>query len=459
MKSNCNKHNITLNLKLASLILLLALFSCTKEKTADLKGLLSTVPSSAAGVVGINLESLIEDAGCKLRNNQIITGEVVNQLMEKVSPGDRKNIDLLVNGETGINLECAVIFIDSNRTFVTFSLYDVAKFTNFIESQTSNQFEEAGSGVKVCGNVAVKGAQGWVCLSSDKRIDADAIAGYAGLNESRSYLTKDMAKSILESKTEITGWCVLNVMLRNALSRSEMSIMTIASGLLFEDAESLWFTIDFKNGELEFLCKMLNDKGKPSKYLLPVEKINQKAIQDLGGNYDALIAFVITPKLIDKISKLGTTFGGSLLEDFKDNLKNIDGTVAVGVKFTENGEPILNGVVSTKGKISDPLRNLLAEIRLSPKVEENYLRFSNGSIQGTTPAVELGEMLKGSWIGIAADVNAEGNLLFHGYKVPSDLKNVSLRLMPNNGSLELLFSLTSTDTKQNILLTLLQSGL
>lgn len=449
---------ITCKLKLATfLVLLFTLFSCSKEKTSDLSGLLSTVPSSAAGVVGIDIKAIIEDAGCKVDNNQIITGDLAKQLIGKASVTDKKYIDLLITGSTGINLDCAVVFIDSNRTFLTFSLYDVAKFISFIESQTSNTFEEVSSGVKVCGNVAVNGAQGWICLSNGKRIDPEAIVGYASLNESRSFLTTDISKSLITSKSSITGWCVLDVLLQNALSRSQMSMATIASGLLFEDGESVRFSIDFRNGEMELEGMILNDKGKPAKYLLPADKIDQKVIRDLGGNCDALIAFTVTPKLIDKIGKLGSTFGGSLFGDLKETLKNVDGTVAVGLKFSAEGQPIVNGIVTTKGKVSEDLRNLITTGLAPVREDENYLRFSNGDPGGVTTVSELGEMLKGSWLGIASDMNAEYNLFFDGYKIPSSLKSASVRLIPQDGSLELIFNLTSPEKTENILLTLLET--
>lgn len=438
------------------MVLIFTLFSCSKDKTADMSGLLSTVPSSAAGVVGIHFESLIKDAGSKLENNKIIPGDLLKNIIEKASTTDRKDIDILINGETGINLDCAVIFIDSNRTYITFSLYDVDKFISFIETQASAKFEEI-SGVKVCGRVAIKGAQAWACLSNGKRIDPDAIAGYASLNESRSFLSTDISKSLIDSKSDVTGWCVLDVILQNTLSRGEMSMATIASGLLFEDAESVKFTLDFKEGEMEFDCMVLNEKCRPAKYLLPADKINKKTIQELGGNCDALIAFTITPKLIEKIGKMGSTLGGSLFGDFKDLFKNVDGTVAVSLKFTAEGKPVVNGIVSTKGKVSEELRHQITELLAPVREDENFLRFSNGAPQGEIPVAELGEMLSGSWLGLACDMNARYNLFFDGYKIPTTLNNASIRFRPNEGSLEFLFNMTSTDKKQNILLTLMET--
>ncbi|MCH5232039.1 MAG: hypothetical protein J1E78_00265 [Muribaculaceae bacterium] len=436
-------------------ILLTFATSCKKESGADLSGLLRTIPSSAAGVVGIQLQKIIEDAGCTVKGNEIIPGKEVSSLLDKTSSSDQETARLIFNGSTGIKPDCAVIFIDGTRTFLTFFLYDVNKFIEAVEKDTSGSFSDEGSGVKVCENIALKGNQAWICLSNGKSIDPEAIAGYASLSESRSFLKSDLAETILNAKNDISGWCMLNEMLQNSLSRSEMSMATIASGLLFDDAESVQFSIDFKDGDMEMSGRILNDKGKPSKFLLPTEKVDLKVLQSIGGDCDMLLAFTLTPKLIDKFEKLGSVLGGSLFGDFKDTFKNIDGTVGVALSNL-NGDPKINGVISTKGKASDELIGLITTGLAPVKVDGNQLRFSNGTSTGNASVADLSEMLKGCWFGVAFDMSGDINPIT-GKQIPDSMKSASVRLFPRDGSLELIFNLKSNQPKQNILLTLLNS--
>ena len=217
-----------------------------------MSGLLKTVPSSAAGVVGIHLKSLAEDAGCKVNDNEIKPGKEVLALMEKMSDNEKGQLLNLLNGGAGIQPDAAVVFFDANRTFLTLSLYDVVKFKDFVKKDKMDDFSDEGSGVQVCNNIAIKGNQAWICLSSTKRIDPDAIAAYASLSESQSFLNTDMSKIILEEDADIVGWSKFNNILSNLMSRSERTKAAMAAGLLFEDVDAVSFEIDFEKGELEF---------------------------------------------------------------------------------------------------------------------------------------------------------------------------------------------------------------
>ena len=54
-----------------------ALQSCDNKKSADVSDLLSTVPSSAATVIGLDLRTMLEKAGCKVEGSTITPGKEV----------------------------------------------------------------------------------------------------------------------------------------------------------------------------------------------------------------------------------------------------------------------------------------------------------------------------------------------------------------------------------------------
>lgn len=306
----------------------------------------------------------------------------------------------------------------------------------------------------VCENIAVKGNQAWICLSSAKRIDPDAIIGYSGLSKSQSFLNTDMAKVILESENDIVGWGNFNTVMSNILTRQNMSILSIASGFLFEDVDALQFTMDFKKGEMEASAFFLDENGDPAKYLLPAEKINGKALKELGGSCDMLVAFTITPKLVQKIEKLGTALGGGFFGDLKEVLKNIDGTVAFA---TSSGNSDYNGLLTTSGPVSDDLKRLFSQNDIPTKEDGDYLRFSKGNVTGGITLDDCAALLKGYTIGLVADFQGMKKAATDYASLPSSMSTVVVGFAPESGSLKLNLELKTADEKENFLLSAIKA--
>ena len=278
-------------------VVMLGLNSCKKE-TVDVTQLLSTVPSSAAGVVVLNLEDMLKDAGCKIKDHVVTPSPEVLRLIEQASSQDKKQFMMMLDGEGGIEPKGAVIFYDANRVYLTFALYDVKKFCDFVEKNNDAKFSESASGVKVNGNVAVKGAQAWVNIGTNRNIDADAIAAYSSLGTSQSFLVTPNGEKLLVEEDDIRGWAMINTFVNEMLSRSDRSMFTLGLGFLFEDAESVRFKVDFDKGEMESEAIVLNDKGKPAKYLLPTDKVDVSTLKSLGENCEVMMAFTLNSKLI-----------------------------------------------------------------------------------------------------------------------------------------------------------------
>ena len=435
-------------------VLMLSLNSCKKE-TVDVSQLLTTVPSSAAGVVVLNVEGLLEDAGCKIKDHVVTPSPEVANLLGKSSSQNKEDFLMLFNGETGIEPKGAVIFYDANRAFLTFALYDVNKFCEFTEKKTGNTFTEETNGVKLCGNTAVKGAQAWVCLTSGKRIDTDAIASYSTLKDSQSFLVTPMGEKLLVEEDDIRGWAMINTFAQEMLSRSDRSMFTLGLGFLFNDAESVRFKVDFEKGELESEVYVLNDKGKPAKYLLPSDKIDVATLKTLGTTCDALMAFSLNSKLVKKFEQLGAAFGGAIFGDLNDTFKNIDGTI--GIITGADSMESLRGVITAKGEVSQSLKDLISN-QLGPvSLDGKYLYFSKGEVQGDLDVAECAEKLKGSCLGIVLDASGIKSTGYDQNSIPG-FKNLVLKFKPEGGGLEIEFEISSTDPNENALLTILKNS-
>ena len=435
-------------------VVVMFLNSCKKE-TVDVTDLLTTVPSSAAGVVVFNMEGMLEDAGCKIKDHVVKPSPEVKKLIEKTQKGTQKDLMVLFDGETGIEPKGAVVFYDSNRAFLTFALYDVDKFCQYIENKSGGKFSEEGSGVKVNGNVAVKGSQAWVCLSVGKRLDADAIASYSSLASSQSFLVSAMGEKLLVEEDDIRGWAMINTFANEMLSRADRSMFTLGLGFLFEDAESVYFKTDFKKGEMEAEVLVLNDKYKPAKYQLPSEKIDVNTLKTLGETCDVMMAFTVNSKLIKKFEQVGTALGGSLFGDLGDMFKNVDGTIGLVSSGSGIGESI-KGVVTTKGEVSKTLKDLISN-QIAPVSEDGkYLRFSKGDVKGNLNVSECADELKGSCLGMVFDASGY-NSIDYMESAPKAFKSLVLKFKPESGGLELELEINTTEPNENALLTLLRT--
>lgn len=434
-------------------LLLLIATGCKKD-TVDMTDLLKTVPSSTSGVVVLNLESLLENAGCKVKDHEIIPGKEVKALLEKASTTDKKDFALLFDGSTGIEPKGAVAFYDSNRMFLTVALHDVDKFCKFVESQTQSTFTDEGEGVRVCRAVAVKGAQAWVCLTPNKPIDPDAIAGYANLSVAQSFIVSDMGEKLLVEENDIRGWMLIDTFMQQMLDRSQRGVMTMTSSVLFDNAASMEFKVDFEKGELEAEAVVLNDKGKPAKYQLPSDKVDVATLKTLGETCDAMMAFTVNSKLIKKLEKIGNALGGALFGDLGEVFQNMDGTVGLTTSGSGIGNSV-NGVITTKGELSKTMRDMVSEYMGPISIDGKLVRFTKGDVKGNLQVAECAEELKGCCLGMVWDSESFSNLGY-GRMAPKGFSCYVLKFEPESGGLEMKFEAKTKDPSQNALLALFE---
>ena len=434
-------------------VALLGLNSCKKD-SIDSTELLKSVPSSAAGVVVFNLESLLSDAGCKVKDHNVKTGPEIEALINKATGSEQKDLMMLFDGSTGIEPKTAVVFYDAGRTYLTFALYDVKKFCDFIENKNGFKFSDE-NGVKEGRNIAVKGSQAWVCISSGTGLDSTAISSYSELSPSQSFLVTPMGEKLLVEEDDIRGWALIKTFLNEMLSRGDRSMATLGLGFLFEDPEAVEFKADFESGEIEFEAKVLNSKGKPAKYLLPSEKINVETLKSLGSSCDAMMAFTVNAKLIKKFEQIGAAFGGALFGDLGEALNNVDGTVGI----IGSGQGIgrgMNGVITTKGEVSKTLKDFISGQMGPVSTDGKYLRFSQGDVKGSLSVSDCAEELKGCCMGM---VFGPSSLVLDSNEpsLQKSFKSFAIKLMPDSESLEFEVEIKTSDPKENSLLTVLKA--
>lgn len=425
--------------------------SCRKE-TADTGDLLATVPSSSGFVAGINLKSLLEKTGCKVDGSDITVGESLSAWVEsKNSNGEGRNaFKLFLAGESGVDPSVAIFFTDAYNMYLTATLADTEKFETFVSSQSGEQFVDSENGVRTCGNVAVKGAQAWICVSSHNTIDSKAIANYATLGESQSFLKNEYSSGIVTMTSDVVGCGDIKALSRFGILSGQYSTALMMLTASFEDVSLLSFNVDFQKGKALASIGLLNGKGKSAKCLLPMSKVDLNTIKSIGGDAEIVFAFSLTKDFMKKLEKIGGSFIGQFMED----LKCVDGTVAGAVGVANKSErsmdieAALDVVVTTDGNPSKDFMDLLSRFGKTKK-DGKFVRLSSGEVNGGLNVENASEFMKGSYGGVVAD--------FNKFASDSVIKTVAVVMVPEDGGIKYDVTVESSDPSENILLSMIKS--
>lgn len=451
-KTTISLKSLSLSLLCTMIALLPMLSSCTKEKTANVADLLSTVPSSAGIVVGVNLSSMLEKTGCKIENNSINPGKEIKDIFasSQTNSAQADIIKTLLSGESGIDPVGAVFFADAYNSYITAALADTEKFCDFIVKQTEIPFQEAEGNVRISGNVAVSGAQMWVSLNPEP-IDPKAVKNYTTLDQTQSFVSLPVASAISTMTHDIVGYGQISSIVGKRLSVSDNALLSLVSAFIFDSPSALSFNLDFLKGELKGKAMILNAKGDPAKCLLPLKKIDTNMVKNLSTTANAAIALSLPKDLIAKVSKMAEPLGANLLKVFTSSVEALDGTTAVVINSTDTYLRQLSAVVSTNGNPPLDMMQILATYGNTRK-DGKLVYVSRGEVNGSLETAMIADKFKGASFALAA--NAESGLDFAG-RYGTDTSVISL--CPESGSLSINIWADTPEKDKNILLPILTS--
>lgn len=367
--------------------------SCSKE-TADAEQLLATVPSDASVVVVANLNSLLQEAGCKVDGEKITPSEAITKALSGAN-GDQLSRTLL-NGESGIDPEVAVIFAEGGYSYLAGTLADASKFKAMIEKEAGTKFAKAGD-VEYAGAAAVKSNRFWVKIGNGN-IDPERVANFASLSKNQSILSVDGGKNLVTVEHDMEGWADIPGLMNMAgVDFQTRAMLQVALQTIFQDPNYIEFYADFQKNEGVLSATVLNGKGKAAKLLFPGDKIDVKAVAGIGGKADILMAGAVSQKLIKDITKKVNDQGASMIGIYLQAFSSLDGTFAVAT--TKSGDN-LSGIITTTGENTASLSDMLASaIGTTPVKEGKTLKFSKGTMNGTLDVAQGAEMMKGAMFG------------------------------------------------------------
>lgn len=439
------------HLLMASLTVIIAMSfqSCSDSENMDAEELLTTVPSSASAVAVITPGSILEKAGCKIDGNKLELSQEVKTLVDGITDvRTRTAVEAVVSGESGVDPACTVLFSDIYSSYITAMVADTGKFRSFAEKATGRKFSKQGE-IDVCGNIALKGAQMWVCISSDSTIDAKATANFATLGKQRSFMSNKATELMTEKRHDIAVWSDANAATRAggrgaALAAGSYAPMALSTA--FADATAYLATIDFDKGKLKVEGNVLNSNGEYAKYILPTDKIDTSVAERIEGNVEVLLAVDLSEALIKKLQGVASMLGQA---GYADMLSPIDGTAVVGLPDVQNPGQGLRAVITTKGGANQALLNILGLVGQT-RVDGKYVILTQGAQRSTGISVkEAASKLKGSTLGIVVAGDA-----FKSINLPISL--LCARLMKKHDSLCLDLEVSSNNPKENSAISLLR---
>lgn len=446
-------HNFKFSAKAVLLCLLVALmplFNSCKKEPLDISDIIGTVPASAGFVGGLNIRSLLEKAGCDIDGTEIKPGKDLEEWIASKSKGEvnnkLENLKVLLSGESGVDPSAAVVFSDAYNVFITSMVTDTDKFISFIAEHSGKHFEDH-DGVKVCGNVALLGTQMWVAVKGS--IDPKAIKNYSELSESQSFLSNKFSENIANMTHDMEVWGNLRSLGRT-LDTSPYVMMSM--GMVFDDPSSIQFYADLRKGEAVIEAGIYNSKGKRAKYLFPAKKMNVDLVKTLGPDASMFFAMALPKEFIKKIEDMSGSLGGNMLGEYMSIIRTIDGTVGAAICGSDKNGMAYNAVVSTDGKPSVELMNMMSEFG-SVQKDGKILRLSKGTMTGALNVAEEASNMKGATMGVAFGLDGA-----RMQGVEKALKSVSLTMTPEGESLRYNISVKGYDKDENILLSVIKSS-
>lgn len=409
-------------------ITLLLLAACSPKDNSNLEHLLATVPADVSSVAVIDIRMTPEVADAMAANRDIADlGKAIR------------------DGQSGLMDAPVVWFTEGDTFYFTGLLSDPALFRQFASEQEGEDFSEI-QGVDICGYYAVKGNQFWFSRST---LGAKEINRFTGLGDKRSCLGSDAAPLLLDDDSDVRGLFDVNELLRRSVAGGDRAAAQLAVATLFREAEYASLEIDFDDGKAEAEVKILDSKLKPTKFLLPADKISEKTLLSLPETADAVIAVNIGKKLVGTILEKGAAL---IPAEVGAALQPVDGTFAVA-----EGEDVTSEImiITTDGGNTSALASMLAKNGSNVSTEGNQLRIARGNVAGQLLVKDAADTLGDAFAGIVATP--------HGLMVgdepgvdASAIRSVTILLKPYEGSLKLTGEIKFEDKKESGLVQLLK---
>ncbi len=394
--------------------------SCSSDSAVDVEELLQSVPADAAMVMVVNTESLAKKEGV------VVDGKKMNftELVSKADGADAKQLaPLLV-----VAPDSPLVFFNSTyKYYITGYVNKSGDFKKAVQEAVGAEFSTQ-DGVDVAGNYAIISNRFWCALNSST-IDAKDVKYLSELPAERSFANNSAAKDMVEVTDDVKGWAgIAGLTRRMAGDFTERSMAQAGLATIFDDAQSVIFSVNIEKNKVVADAGIYNSKGNPSKVNIPVEEVDVDVIRKLSGTADAVVAMGIPNKMVKQIIEAANQQGPSMAGAMLSGFTCLDGTVAVAFS-SESPEDNFKGVVETDGSSTSSISELIAMTQAKTSVEGKLLFADKGQVAGASAVSDLAQPLKGAVIG--------GSFTDKPFGDDVKFKSLVVKLVKKDGSLSL----------------------
>lgn len=386
-------------LSLIAMTLLLIAAGCSKSDNSQLEGLLNTVPADANAVAVINIEKLADAVGGKTDGKKITLTSEVRLALEKSGAGEKANKTLtqICDGESGISLT-SLVYFSASRDYLTGMLDDPDKFVEFMQKQeatdsTTVEVRQAGD-ARLVGHAAVIGNQFWISYPGTP--DEEQLQHYLTLKGPQSFAANDAAERLVSDEDAVTFVAGLNRIISDLPDKNRVRM---GMAFVFEDPSYLSGGIRVDKKDVIMNAGVLNSDLKPSKLLIPVDKIDTSMVKDFNGTGEAFLAVALPKDLMKKLAELASMSGGGAMATA---IGQIDGTMAVRSNADYSS---VEARVHSTGKDFIQLTQMLQMFGAQVTRDGEILTISAGdrNFDGGITSVDAAKAFKGAWLGLMVD--------------------------------------------------------
>lgn len=387
-------------LYVVALVIAMTISSCSSDRSADVRGILQTVPADASAVVVIDVKTLADKQDLKFDNNDMQ--------------------DLVAAG--AVEPSAAVFFTEGYNSYLTGYVADTDKFKAWTEKKFGEQFQK-DSDMETCGNTLLNGNRFWLCITSRNTIKASDVKHFSSLSEKQSILVNETVAEMEHLSHAVNGWGDIKGCLNSAgLDFANRATATMVIESIFSDAVEFTFNADLDEKGVEADLNILNSKGGIAKFNFPTAKIDTSTIASLGGSAPGVMAIAVSPEMVKKLREETGGKGFSMIGVLANIITCVDGTCAAVFADADN----VRGVISTTGHSTSDLSQMLQEFGMEVSMEGKNLLVHKGEVKGGINVKETANQFKGAMAGV----------VFSGeFKGMEKVKSIAVTLHPDKGGL------------------------
>lgn len=303
MKPIFEKIGLTMRFALLSFMVAIAFASCQKKENT---GLYATVPADVAGVAVIDLDRVLKEAGCNVKDGKITLTADLNTILDRVA-GDKEKSRQIADALQLIDRKEVVAFVFKGHNIVTFKLTDGASATASIAASLQAQDKKNDLAVYDLGDnmmLAVRESQGW-------------------LTDDISVLTE--ALQAAREKSISTNSAVMQFLGEDGIVKAAFDV---PSELRLSKDHRVCLSVESRETVLRSVVTVINGAGELYPVGAGVDVVSTDFLRYLPDNTVLAVAVgnVSSQYIRDMIASL---FRGHMRVD--ETLADIDGTVALGV--------------------------------------------------------------------------------------------------------------------------------